>query len=186
VTEYVICKACGYVMKKDRLKDKCPACGVPAKMFEPHDDRLSPSRRFILGLDLHPILIHFPQAFVVTILFLLPLTLFIRGEIQTYLTATITVLTFCLPFVTAIAFLAGLFDGRIRFRRLTTEILTKKMILGLILIVLSLAAFILTQFYSLDSPALVYLLIAVFCGCLVCSILLALLGVGLLNAKFPG
>lgn len=186
MTEFVICKACGYTMKKGRLKDHCPACGVPAKMFEPYDDKLSAKRRLILALDLHPVLVHFPQAFVVTILLLLPLTLFMEGRIQSHLISTITVLTFCLPVVTALAFLAGLFDGHIRFRRVTTEILMKKIILGLVLIVLTLAAFIVMLTNPPDTPSIIYLLILLFAGCLVCNILLALMGVGLLKAKFPG
>ena len=32
------CKACGYVTREGKIKDVCPACGVPAKMFEPYTD----------------------------------------------------------------------------------------------------------------------------------------------------
>ena len=186
MTEYIICKACGYVTKKDRLKDKCPACGVPAKMFEPYDDKVSHGRRMILTLDMHPILVHFPIAFAVTVLFMLILSLFIQGDIQSHLKATITVLTFCIPFVATIAFLAGIFDGHIRFRKVTTEILLKKVVLGVIFVILSLTAFVLTWMFSLDSPSTVYMLIGLFGGCLICNVLLGLLGASLLNAKFPG
>lgn len=117
---------------------------------------------------------------------MLMLSLFIQGDVQSHLKTTITVLMFCLPFVATLAFLAGLFDGHTRFRRVNTEILTKKIILGVIFIILSLMALVITQMYNLDSPSTVYLLIGIFGGCLVCNMFLGLLGASILNAKFPG
>ena len=32
MTKMVRCKSCGYLMPEGKLKDKCPACGVPAKV----------------------------------------------------------------------------------------------------------------------------------------------------------
>lgn len=40
--ELVRCKSCGFIMEKGKLKDKCPACGVAAKMFEPYIEKVSP------------------------------------------------------------------------------------------------------------------------------------------------
>ena len=58
--ELVRCRPCGYVMKKSEL-DKvgvCPACGLPHTVFEPYREKVSANRLFILGLDIHPIVIH--------------------------------------------------------------------------------------------------------------------------------
>ncbi len=57
------CKACGYIIDEKKLGDVCPACGVPRKAFEPWTDDMSPRRRVLLTLNLHPIALHFPQAF---------------------------------------------------------------------------------------------------------------------------
>ena len=57
------CKACGYIIDEKKLGDVCPACGVPRKAFEPWTDDMSPRRRTLLTLNLHPIALHFPQAF---------------------------------------------------------------------------------------------------------------------------
>jgi rubredoxin len=56
--ELIRCKACGYVMEADKLKDVCPACGMSSRVFEPYRERVALNRLFILSLDLHPIAIH--------------------------------------------------------------------------------------------------------------------------------
>ena len=86
--EYVVCKSCGYVMEKGKLHDVCPACGVPAKMFEPYAERLSPRRRLILSLDLHPITVHFTQAFAITLPLLCLAALLVTGLLRATIAAT--------------------------------------------------------------------------------------------------
>ncbi|MCI0523539.1 MAG: hypothetical protein L0Y37_07800, partial [Bacteroidales bacterium] len=70
--ELVRCKPCGYVMEAGKLKDVCPACGMPAKAFEPYRERVALNRLFVLSLDMHPIAIHLSQTFVI----LIPLMIF--------------------------------------------------------------------------------------------------------------
>ena len=50
------CKACGYVTCEGKIKDVCPACGVPAKMFEPYTDPVSEKRRRFLASIFIPLL----------------------------------------------------------------------------------------------------------------------------------
>ncbi len=75
MAELLRCKSCGYIVEAGRVGEVCPACGVPRKMMEPWKDPLSQRRRFLLGLDLHPIVDHFSVSFsacaVVVALFLL-------------------------------------------------------------------------------------------------------------------
>ncbi len=185
--ELVKCKSCGYIMEKGKLKDKCPACGVPAAMFEPYAEKISsPRRKFILSLDIHPVIVHFPQAFTVTILVLSIIAALIKGGVQASLLTTVGVLSCCLPLVVLGAFLAGLMDGKIRFRRVTTPILVKKIILAGLFFLLSIAILLLNIFYKLDNPAVLYAVIILSAGCLVCGSILAKYGVSLLEAKFPG
>lgn len=173
-------------MEKGSLKDKCPACGVQAKMFEPYIEKVSPRRKFILSLDIHPVLVHFPQAFVVTIFIMTILILLVKGDLQNSLKTTVTVLSFCLPYVVAIAILAGLYDGQIRFKRVTTPLLIKKIILGSLFFLFSIAALLLTQIIKLETDVSIYLFLCSITGGLICGSLLGLLGSKLINAKFPG
>lgn len=186
--EMVICKSCGYVMAKSGLRDKCPACGVPAKMFEPYTERISPVRKTFLALDIHPILVHFTQAFAATIpiLCLVALAGFARIDIHQKITATITVLAVALPFVVALSLLAGLLDGRIRFRRVTTPLLITKIAFSTVLFLLSSAILATVLAHQpLNSSALIKVL-ALGIPASGCSGYLGFLGVKLLNSAFPG
>ncbi len=183
--ELVVCKSCGYVMDKGKLKDKCPACGVPAKLFEPFTDKVSPRRRFLLALDLHPIMAHFPQAFTAAIS-ILGLVLLAMGGTHRHLAATITVLGAALPLVVALTFLAGLIDGKIRFRRVTTPILKTKMTVGALFLLFScgILAVVLARDPLDRAWQLTVLSLAI--PAFICSSLLGLLGVRMLNSEFPG
>ena len=64
----VRCKACGFIMQENELREKCPACGAPKTVFEPYTDTVGEKRRRLLDMDLHPMMVHFPTSFIVAIL----------------------------------------------------------------------------------------------------------------------
>ena len=180
------CKACGYVTKEGKIKDVCPACGVPAKMFEPYTDPVSEKRRMILGLHIHPIMVHFPQAFSITLFLLIVLSYFTPPAIKEALFVSVQVISFLLPYSVILALLTGLLDGKTRFRKLTTPFLTKKIIIGLIFLNISIALAYLA--FSGRLPAcpireyyLLLTIIAVACGAG-----LGFIGGKMMEAKFPG
>jgi O-antigen/teichoic acid export membrane protein len=180
------CKACGYVTKEGNIKDACPACGVPAKMFEPYTDPLSEKRRRIIDLHSHPIIVHFPQAFALTLFFLAVLFFIAPSQIKDDLCYTMKVLSFFLPFFVVLSFLTGLLDGKTRFRKVTTPFLKKKIIIGLIFFITSiaLAALAFTKQFP-STPMLEYftLLTIIAAGC---TVSLGFIGGRLAEAKFPG
>ncbi len=133
------CKACGYVTKEGKVKDICPACGVPAKMFAPYTDPVSEKRRLILDLHAHPIMVHFPEAFTITLFLLATLSYFAPGAIKEALFTSIQVISFPLPFFVILAIITGLVDGKIRFRKVTTPLLKKKIIVSVLLLIISAA-----------------------------------------------
>ncbi|MFA6291197.1 MAG: hypothetical protein WC637_05410 [Victivallales bacterium] len=184
-SEQVVCKSCGYVMGKNQLRDKCPACGVAAKMFEPYVEKISFYRRVVLFLDIHPIFVHFPQAFTFTSLVLVILCLSISGSLQSTLLATLKTLSFCLPITVAASIAAGLFDGKTRFRKVTTPILKKKICIGSLFLILSFANLFLLLCQPVSKSVLTGSLILVFL-CFLCTLMLGLLGARLMNSKFPG
>jgi uncharacterized membrane protein len=180
------CKACGYITEEGKVKDVCPACGVPAKMFEPYTDPLSEKRRRKLDLHIHPIIVHFPQAFAFTLFGLAILFFVVPLPIQNAFYYTMQVISFFLPLVVVISLLTGLFDGKTRFRRVTTPLLKKKIIIGLIFFIISIALVVVAftqQLSAISAMALFTFLTIVAVGC---SVLLGLIGGRLVDAKFPG
>ncbi len=184
--EMVICKSCGYVMEKGKVRDKCPACGVPSKMFLPHDERISPQRSKLLKLDIHPVMVHFPQAFIATILFLSLAGAVLHGPVEEILGATVRTLGVLLPFAIALSFASGMFDGKIRFRKVTTPLLKRKIALGTVFFLFGCALSACAQMSAMAAPAHFLLIAGLAAPALGCAAILGLIGTGLLNARFPG
>lgn len=183
----VRCKACGYITVSTAVRDVCPACGVPAKMFEPYKDPVSARRRRILDLHTHPVMVHFPQAFALT-LFLLGFLVWVfpAEAFKNEIGAAARVLSVLLPFFVIGAVLTGLLDGKLRFRKVTTPMLKKKILLSLIFFVISvfmaLGVTLRWEFFQ----AYPLLSIALALAVTLCGAFLGLIGGKLLNAKFPG
>lgn len=186
MADYVRCKACGYVTQKDKIKDVCPACGVAAKMFEPYTQPVSLERRRILDLHAHPVMVHFPQAFALTLLFLSMVNLFAPRAIQNTLSAAMLVLSILLPFSVVGAIGTGLLDGKLRFRKVTTLMLKKKIILSLIFFVISVIVAVLASSGRHLTASFQIIYIGLTLAISLCGALLGLIGGKLLNARFPG
>lgn len=180
------CKACGFITDQGKIKDVCPACGVPAKMFEPYTHPVSLERRRILDLHAHPVMVHFPQAFALTLFLLSVVLFFTPANIQGDLDSTVKVLSFLLPFSVVGAIATGLMDGKLRFRKVTTPLLKKKIILSMVFFITSiaLAALALSGRLMTFPTHLIYSLLTIIAS--LCGALLGLIGGKLLDAKFPG
>ncbi len=186
--DFVRCKACGYITTRKRLGTVCPACGVPAKMFEAYKHPLSAARRIPLDLHTHPVAVHFPQAFCL-ILFLLSLAVAMLPEHHFVrdLYSTQKVLALILPFFVLLSFATGLYDAKLRFRKWTTPFLQKKIFLGGLLFFISLALFGLAASEQSAHSAVIRILFTLLAaGASFCGGLLGWIGGRLLNAKFPG
>lgn len=174
----VICKSCGYVMRRSRLRDRCPACGVPSRQFQPYTDPMSFRRRLLLTLDIHPVLAHFPQAFTFSILGLSVAVRFLSNPWLPKALACLELLCLALPFTVALAFLAGLLDGRVRFRRVATPLLERKMALGSLFFLCSLGLAL--------APTSLPVITGLSAAAFACSAGLGWIGTKLLNSSFPG
>lgn len=184
--EYVRCKSCGYIMERSKLGDRCPACGVSAKMFEPYDDKVSEKRRKLLDLHIHPIVVHFPQAFAAFLVAAGIVLLFAADPLRTLLAHTASVLGVLMPFSVAAAFAAGIFDGRLRFRRIDTPSLRRKILFGSLFFVLSCAEALVVLVAGLDGSANIAVFTLLDAAGLAVAVKLGLLGAPLFIAKFPG
>jgi hypothetical protein len=179
--ELVRCKPCGYVMEAGKLKDVCPACGMPAKAFEPYRERVALNRLFILSLDLHPIAIHLSQTFVFLIPGLILFTKFFPDVQNELFTHVIKFAVYAFPLTLISAILTGILDGLFRFKTLTPPLLRLKIIFSSIIIVLASAMF----FVAKDGDyGIVTILLSL--GCLFCAVRLGLLGKHLIDVILPG
>lgn len=183
--ETLKCKACGYLIRSDKLKDICPACGVPRTAFEPFKETMSKKRKMILDLNLHPMTVHFPQAIAVMIPPFIILAMLLDIRLGTELLITVRILSVLLPLSVIAAALCGLIDGKTRFKKLTTPLLIKKIIVGSILFTLSIAVAAVAFILGTDYPARIYLLV-LSAACVGCEILLGEMGKTLITAKLPG
>jgi hypothetical protein len=184
---YLRCKACGFVIEEGKLGDCCPACGVKRVAFIPDTERLSDKRRAALEAHIHPIVVHIPQAFSFSALVLSIGILFIPGSLLNHAWYSLQVLTLFLPISGIAAFVSGLYDGKVRFKKLGTPYLKQKMVLGAVFTIdtAALAYAALAQKAPLDMPGFALILT----GCViafVCSILLGKIGAALVCSRMPG
>ena len=180
------CRSCGYVLQEKELGGICPACGVPRKMFEAWADPVSERRRILLGFDAHPIIDHFTISFAASA-FVLSLFVFIFPQVfRQTLTGIVRGLIIVLPFAVISSFLSGLFDGKVRFRRTNTPLLTRKKVLGGLFFLFSAAVAVLTFAVGPFETWVRALNAALLAGCVGCAAALGRIGGTLLTAMFPG
>lgn len=185
MSELVRCRPCGYVMEADKLGDVCPACGLPRKVFEPYRERVSLNRLMVLNFDLHPIAIHFSQAFVGAIPLLFLFTALFPNFYADELTTANLVMIVTLPVMMIVALLSGMIDGYTRFKTFNTPLLIRKLVLSGVIIILSIVASVLVIKDGL-TPGNTFVIVLLILGCLACAVALGLLGKKLLNVILPG
>jgi hypothetical protein len=174
-------------MAEGRLKDKCPACGAPRSAFEPFVDRISWKRRQFLNLNIHPIAVHFPQAFASSLLVLTMTPLVFRGTLKDLFLSTAKLLSLFLPFLVAISMLVGYVDAKYRLKTIRrSPILIKKIIYACFFFVFSIALALLIWLKGLSVPSAMAGAIMLALGSFICSFLLGVLGSKLLLAAMPG
>jgi len=179
--ELVRCRPCGFVMEADKLRDVCPACGLPRKVFEPYRERVSLNRLRLLNLDLHPIAIHLSQALVITIPILAIITnLFIHFQPE-ILKSVLIFSVFVFPVTLILAIITGIIDGLTRFKTLRTPLLRVKIILSLIILSLSVAIFFVAPHENFYILTIVLSILSLAAG-----IQLGLWGKKLINVILPG
>ncbi len=181
----VRCKACGYLMKQRKLGKVCPACGLRSSVFEPYQEKISARRSFLLNLDLHPILVHFPQSFASILPPLILTQLLLPTFYREQLIAVTSFTALVLPLTTAAAFAAGLFDAKIKLKRLVMPALIRKIAAGSALLLFSAANGLVVALHGYNGETQVYVL-ALSVASFVCAVLLGMMGKKLIPAILPG
>jgi hypothetical protein len=129
-------------MEADKLGDVCPACGLPRKVFEPYRERVSRNRLMLLNLDLHPIVIHLSQSFVIAIPILVILRNYFHSFQPEIINAVLIFSVFVFPFTLVMSIISGIIDGLTRFKTLATPLLRVKIIFSIIILTLSIIMFL--------------------------------------------
>ncbi|MBN1909090.1 MAG: hypothetical protein JW818_05070 [Pirellulales bacterium] len=181
----VRCKACNYIMKESALGEVCPACGVKRKVFEPYEDRVSARRRFLLDLDSHPILVHFPQALVSMLPVLVAANLWLPSLYGPELIVVTCFTVLVLPFSVMGAIASGLFDAKLKFKKLSPPAVVRKIVTGSLLLVLTTANAAFLCIFGYEGTGR-WIVLALALGSLGCAVLLGVVGKKLIPAILPG
>jgi hypothetical protein len=173
-------------MEEKNLGEVCPACGFNRSVFVADTERLSPLRRAYLDMHIHPIIVHFPQAFAFFLLVLSNIALFSRDPLHDNIVLVVRYLAIPLPFFVACAFLSGMIDAKVRLKRLLTPLLYSKIVAGSIFFISSLAsaylAIVLKEFHH----SLFFAMDGLFILAFVCSVVVGKLGTFLVCTKVQG
>ena len=183
----VRCKACGFLMKEGKVHDRCPACGAPKTAFEPYKDPMSWHRRRILRLTLHPIATHFPIALVVAALVFSIGAPFFSGAGRDMLVSTVKIITLFIPAVVLVTLGAGIWDGKIRFRKIrNSHILKMKLLYAIILFFVTTGQTVTAWTLGAETGGYIAGTIILGAAGIVLVLLLGLLGTSIMEAAFPG
>lgn len=180
------CRVCGYLTAENKLRDQCPACGAPRAVFDPYTDRMSERRRKLLDLHLHPMLVHFPQAFSVSVLALAFAPLIFKGKAEELLFGTLKILALALPVSAAASLAAGVFDGRVRFKKIRrSPILKRKLVLSFGLFVSSAAEALVLWLGNGPGRGILPVIGLAFIA-IICSLALGSQGIKVASSEMPG
>lgn len=124
------CKVCGYVLKAKEAPGICPACGFKGKIFEEFESPVSEKRRKILDLHVHPVMVNLPVAFVVSMSLISFLGVIGIIKESSVFAGMLKAMVLILPFSVVFATTAGIYDGKLRFKRVDTPHLRKKLLLA--------------------------------------------------------
>ena len=180
------CRVCGYILERANPPDVCPACGVKGKIFEEYDSPVSQKRRKLLDLHVHPVMVHLPNAFAAcmsAVSFLLILGVLKEPSVFVGMLRAMVLL---LPFSAIFAAAAGIFDGKLRFKRIGTPHLKKKLMLAGLFVLISASLFVIQVFLDLDPSTYNVVVLVGSAVILGVALTLGLIGNKLVDSKVRG
>ena len=185
MSQLVRCRACGYIIQERKVGEVCPACGLKRSVFEPYEDKVAPRRRFLIDLDSHPILVHFPQTFASILPPLILANLLFPTFYAKELVAVICFTALVLPLGCVGALASGLFDAKLKLKRLGTPALIRKIAAGSALLLISTANALIIVFQGFRPQTRLFILVLSL-ACLACAVLLGMMGKRLIPVIMRG
>jgi hypothetical protein len=155
-------------------------------MMDPWKDPVSERRRMFLWLDVHPIVDHFSVSFSASAFVLSLVALVLPDFHPDTLTDILRGFLGVLPLAVIASFVTGIFDARVRFRRSSTPVLSRKKLYGLAFFLFSSAAAAIAFVAGPYMPWARVVDAVVLAAGVVCAVRLGRIGQGLLPAIFPG
>jgi len=125
---YYICRLCGYIYK-GRPTGSCPACGAPVSSFVPYVLGVEEKRHNLLRLDLHPIATHWGVGLAVLLVldYLVAAIAPVIFNINLGYGGVLDFLALILPFFVGLTALLGYFDGKLRYKKVRSQFLVRKL-----------------------------------------------------------
>jgi rubredoxin len=180
------CRVCGYILEGAEPPGICPACGFKGKIFEEYESPVSEKRRKILDLHIHPVMVNLPVAFAASMSLISFLAVIGVVREPSVFMGMLKAMVLILPFSALFATLAGIYDGKLRFKRVDTPHLKKKLALASIFILISALLFLIPFFLDL-APSTYNFIVLVFSAVLLAiAIILGLIGGRLIESKVRG
>lgn len=183
--KYVRCKVCGFIMEEKALEGVCPACGVPKTAFVEHKLNINEKRQAILDLHIHPITVHLPEATAIFMVGFMIIAFLAAGTIKDNLETANKILSFFFPITILVAIFSGIYDGKIRFKKLSPPYLKLKIYLGIVLLVTSIISAVLFQIYFSNFAAKIIIFVLSLINLVLCAII-GKVGGKLMESKMPG
>lgn len=147
--KYEYCRLCGFVRHVGK-GGICPACGARERAFLPFEHKASEQRRMFLKLDVHPVAVHFTISYTAIVAILYFISLFSDTLMGIPIQDTRDLQILFLPLLIIGGGITGIIDGKVRFRKLDTPYLKRKIILGSVLFIMSLVIFSIHNMKSTD------------------------------------
>jgi hypothetical protein len=107
----------------------CPACGARERAFLPYEHKASEQRRMFLKLDVHPVSVHFTISYIAVIALLYIISIFSSEILGISIEGTRDLQIIFFPLLVIGGGITGIIDGKVRFSRLSTPYLQRKIIL---------------------------------------------------------
>ncbi|MFX0084496.1 MAG: hypothetical protein ACFFAU_02380 [Candidatus Hodarchaeota archaeon] len=168
--KYEICRVCGYVRSTGK-SGLCPACGAKEKAFLPYEHKTSVKRRMFLKLDVHPVAVHFTISYTAVIALLYGISLFSPTLLGISIGGTRDLQILFFPILIITGGMTGIIDGKVRFRKLKTPYLVRKIILGCVLFFTSIIIFLVHNLNSSDPFIILIEGLAIFIAFILASYL---------------
>ena len=153
--KYEYCRLCGFVRHVGK-GGICPACGARERAFLPFEHKASEQRRMFLKLDVHPVAVHFTISYTAIVAILYFISLFSDTLMGIPIQDTRDLQILFLPLLIIGGGITGIIDGKVRFRKLDTPYLKRKIILGSVLFIVSLVIVFIHNMKSTD-PLMIFL-----------------------------
>jgi len=180
------CRVCGYILERTDPPDICPACGVKGKIFEEYESPVSNKRRKMLDLHVHPVMVHLPNAFVACMFLISFFRIIGVVKEQSVFMGMLRAMVLLLPFSAIFAAMAGIFDGKLRFKRIDTPHLKKKLALAGLFMLISDSLFVIQVFMDLDPSTYNIVVLAHSAVLLGVAMTLGLIGDRLIESRVRG